>query len=125
MVYWPNISNAKIIVSKTTLHNNTIYILRLEDIKDLRKCLLKSGYVAIVYRSLNIDEIEDEYHVLMNCSRYIRQRRNLVNRISSIIDLDLFSLTELFNLILQCKEYAYIKLVYKTCIAIVKIMGNF
>ena len=52
--------------------------------------------------SLNIDEIEDEYRVSMSCPRYIRQRRNLLNGISSIINLDLFSLTELFNLILQC-----------------------
>ena len=89
----------------------------------------KRLHVCSFCLSLNIDEIEEGDYVFMNCPRYItciRQRRNLVNRISSIyINLDLFSLTELFNLILQCKECDYIKLVRVFLKSIVEIRGSF
>ena len=60
----------------------------------------------------------------MRCPKYRNKRGEIINELSNVIDIDKFCLTNLLNMLLQCKDYDIVNMFTKFLKHIVKIRGK-
>ena len=60
----------------------------------------------------------------MRCPKYRNKRGEIINELSNVIDIDKFCLTDLFNMLLQCKDYDIVNMFTKFLKHIVEIRGK-
>ena len=84
---------------------------------------MKWGDTKDLKNSEKKSKIEDEYHVLMS-PKYRSKREEIINELSNVIDIDKFCFTDLFNVLLQCKDYDIVNMFTTILKHIVEIRGT-
>ena len=100
-----------------------IFTLKWGYTKDLKNSFRRQN-LCVFLTEKNKSEIEVEYHALMRCPKYKNKREEIINQLSNVIDIDKCCLTDLFNILWQCKDYDIVNKFTKWSKDIVEIGGK-